>query len=100
LVAASAACTARDPLPEARLIDSADQAAQVDERAADPVAAPPAASTPPNSSSQGKEKMARPAPPPAKPAPPPAPRDIKPSPWQPPAIVDPAPPEVGNETPG
>jgi hypothetical protein len=31
---------------------------------------------------------------------PPAPPKVLPSPWQPPAVVDPVRPEVGNETPG
>jgi hypothetical protein len=109
LVVASAGCTARDRAPEARRIESVDQVENADTGAAEPVAATPTVPTPaaptpaprPIASSPKNETVAKPnAPPPAKPTPAPPRQVVKPSPWQPPAVIDPVPPEVGNETPG
>ena len=93
LVAASAGCTAREPVADAGRIDAANDAATESSGASATVAPPPAA--------QGNEtvtKPSQPSQPPAKqPAVPPRP-DVQPSPWQPPAEIDPVPPDVGNAT--
>ena len=93
LVAASAGCTAREPVATTGRTGSFSSATTESSEASATVAPPPVA--------QGNEAVAKtsqPSQPPAKqPAVPPRP-DVQPSPWQPPAEIDPVPPDVGNAT--
>lgn len=94
LFAACGSCGVREKMPA---VGQAEPADGVTTSASSAPAAAPGV-TP---AGQGNEVMTNPAPreAPAKQSPAPRP-DVQPSPWQPPAEVDPVRPDVGNETPG
>jgi hypothetical protein len=98
LLTASAGCTAREPVPDTRHTESTTDIAAEQSGTTPPV--PTRAPSPLAPTSRNDVVVEPSAPPPAKKSPASPRRVIKPSPWQPPAVVDPVRPEVGNETPG